>query len=49
MLPPTSRKVRFIWAAAAVPRFPGLRAPQVLKRKQEDGYGTVRAIDPKDG
>ncbi len=28
---------------------PGLRAPQVLKRKQEDGYGAVRAIDPKTG
>jgi alcohol dehydrogenase (cytochrome c) len=28
---------------------PGLRAPQVLKRKEEDGYGAVRAIDPKTG
>ena len=28
---------------------PGLRAPQVLKRKEEDGYGTVRAIDPHTG
>lgn len=28
---------------------PGLRAPVVLKRKEEDGYGAVRAIDPKTG
>jgi alcohol dehydrogenase (cytochrome c) len=28
---------------------PGLRAPQVLKRKEEDGYGAVRAVDPLTG
>lgn len=28
---------------------PGLRAPQVLKRKEEDGYGAIRAIDPQTG
>lgn len=26
-----------------------LRAPQVIKKKEEDGYGTVRALDPKTG
>jgi alcohol dehydrogenase (cytochrome c) len=28
---------------------PGLRGPQVLKHREEDGYGAVRAIDPKTG
>ena len=28
---------------------PGLRGPQVLKKSDEDGYGAVRAIDPKTG
>ena len=26
-----------------------LRAPQVVKKKEEDGYGSVRALDPKTG
>ena len=31
------------------PTRPGLRGPQVVKKSEEDGYGAVRAIDPKTG
>jgi len=37
--------------AGAMPRspVPMIQAPQVLNRKEEDGYGAIRAFDPKTG
>jgi len=39
---------RYVGGAYQATR-PGLRGPQVHKRSDEDGYGVVRAIDPRTG
>ena len=39
---------RFV-GGGVTPTRPGLRGPQVVKKSEEDGYGAVRAIDPKTG
>ena len=46
---PISWKAKLHGRTRRIGTLPGLRAPQVIKRKEEDGYGAVRAVDPQTG